>query len=615
MTKICGLIGFIEKAKKINGDKYDYSLVEYVNNHTKIKIICPEHGVFEQTPGNHINRKSGCPNCKNTLTTIDFIEKAKKIHGDKYDYSLVKYVDTKTKVKIICPNHGIFEQTPMGHYNSGCVKCSYEKRSNNNKLTTIDFIEKAKKIHGDKYDYSKTKYYGNNLSLKIICQIHGEFEQEANSHLQGAGCKKCGIELRSKNRKYNNPQYIIKAKRIHGDKYDYSKTKYLDSNTKINIGCLKHGYFMQTPSDHLLGTGCPKCKNDSLSLGLETFVLRANEKHNNKYDYSLVKYVNSYSNVIITCPEHGKFEQTPHSHLKGYGCMNCGKFISISEREIFCFIENELKITNIIKNDRTILNGKELDMYFPEHNLAIEFNGLYWHSELFKDKNYHLNKTEECKKQGINLIHIFEDEWIHKQMIVKSMLRNKFGLNINKIYGRKTIIKEINDNDLIRNFLDNNHIQGYVGSKYKIGLFYENELISLMTFTKSRKTISNNELSYELNRYCNKLNTSVIGGASKLFNFFILNFNYGEVVSFADRRYSNGELYLTLKFKKTKTNKPSYSYFNKNGTKRYHRFGFRKDNLKKMGKDIINKNEHEIMLDMGYFRIYDCGTIKYIYNE
>jgi hypothetical protein len=163
-------------------------LVDYKNTYTKIKIICPVHGIFEQRTSNHL-RGQGCKQCGGTkkLTTEEFIKKAKTIHGDKYDYNLVDYKNTYTKVKIICPIHGVFKQKPSDHLrNNGCPECSGTK-----KLTTKEFIEKAKAVHGDKYDYSLVKYKNTKTKVKIICPIHNTFEQRPNSHLKGFGCPEC----------------------------------------------------------------------------------------------------------------------------------------------------------------------------------------------------------------------------------------------------------------------------------------------------------------------------------------------------------------------------------------------------------------------------------------
>jgi hypothetical protein len=185
---------FISKAIKIHGDKYDYSLVDYKNNHTNIQIKCSKHGVFEQSPNSHL-RKRGCPTCgrinmglKKRNTLNNFIEQAKSIHGDKYNYSLVEYVSNYTKVKIICPKHGVFEQKPNSHITgkSGCLICSGKYKSDKN-----FFIEKSKKIHDSFYDYSLVDYKNNNIKVKIICPKHGVFEQKPNNHLSGQNCPIC----------------------------------------------------------------------------------------------------------------------------------------------------------------------------------------------------------------------------------------------------------------------------------------------------------------------------------------------------------------------------------------------------------------------------------------
>jgi hypothetical protein len=244
-------------------------------------------------------------------------------------------------------------------------------------------------------------------------------------------------------------------------------------------------------------------------------------------------------------------------------------------------------------NTRKIISPLELDVFIPSHNIAIEFDGLYWHSELHKPSNYHLNKTELCEKQGIQLIHIFEDEWRDKRDIIKSRLKNILGLTNNKIFGRKTQIKEVNSIDA-KEFLNKNHIQGNVNSSIKIGLYLNNELVSLMTFGKGRIALGGDSNQYELLRFCNKLDTSVIGGADKLLKYFIKTYKPKDIISYADRRWSQGDLYEKLGFDNTHNSSPNYWYIINN--KRKYRFGFRKSILVKQGCDI-NKTEHQIMLD------------------
>jgi hypothetical protein len=292
-------------------------------------------------------------------------------------------------------------------------------------------------------------------------------------------------------------------------------------------------------------------------------------------------------------------------------CVKCNpKKQNIKQNEIFNFIS--IYYPNTISSDRNILKGKEIDIYIPELNLGFEFNGLYWHSEIYKERTYHLDKTRECLNSGISLFHIWEDNWLYKQDIVKSMILNKIGKTPNKIFARKCEVKEINDNNLVRGFLDKNHIQGFVGSKIKIGLFFENDLVGLMTFGNLRKSLGqkSQEGSYEMLRFCNKLNTNVIGGASKLFSHFIKNYDVKKVISYSDSSRSDGNLYQKLNFKLQHETDPNY-YWIVDGIRR-HRFNFRKDKLVREGSDP-NKTEIEIMNEKGFFRIFDCGSKNWIF--
>ena len=258
---------------------------------------------------------------------------------------------------------------------------------------------------------------------------------------------------------------------------------------------------------------------------------------------------------------------------------------------------------------------QSLDIYLPEKKIAFEFDGLYWHNEINKpDKNYHLNKTEECSKKDIQLIHIFEDEWIYKQDIVKSRIKSLLNTSTNKIYARKCIIKEITNKES-RTFCDNNHLQGGINSNLSFGLYYDNELVSVMTFGKLRKNLGSKtkEGYYELLRFCNKLDSNVIGGASKLLKHFINAYNPQEIISYADRRWSKGNMYEKLGFTFSHNSQPNYYYVFGNTKK--NRFNFRKDILIKKYNCPKNMSEHEFCLSQKWYRIYDCGTLVYKWKK
>lgn len=247
-------------------------------------------------------------------TTEDFIKKAKEKHGNKYDYSLVEYVNNVTKVKIICKEHGVFEQTPIWHLNrGGCLSCS----NNYGKLTTEHFIERAKEKHGNKYDYSNTVYIGALKKLNITCKEHGEFSIFPHAHFKGYGCPMCGGKLT-----YN--MFIEKANFVHSNKYNYSKFAelHVPKSKKIEIICPKHGKFNTSIHNHLGGIGCPKCRR--VVGDMEDFLRLSMEKYGDKYDYSLVKIGGCSDKIKIICPKHGLFEQRMDYHVNGFGCNLCG---------------------------------------------------------------------------------------------------------------------------------------------------------------------------------------------------------------------------------------------------------------------------------------------------
>lgn len=476
-------------------------------------------------------------------------------------------------------------------------------------------IKRFNEIHGDKYIYQSLSYKNQKEKITIHCQEHGDFIQRIDAHLGGQECPKCSLIKNAKGRNSSTEKFINSAKNIYGDKYDYSLVNYIKAKIRIKIICPVHGVFQLTPDKHLSGQECPTCTMDkfkkSVSKKNEQFINEAINLNGEKYDYSLVDYTNSSTKIKIICPIHGVFEQTPSNHLyQNQDCPKCSIKNIKSENKIKSFVTSLNLIT--INNNKTLIKPYELDIFIPSHNIAIEYDGLYWHSELHKDKNYHLNKTESCEKQGIKLIHIFEDEWLHKQDIVKSRLKNILGLTETKIFARKCVIKEVPSKDS-KLFLDNNHIQGNVNAKIKLGLYYDNELVSIMTFGGLRKTMGNNtkEGVYELMRFCNKLDTTIIGSASRLLSYFIKTYKPIQIVSYADRRWSDGGLYETLGFEFKHNSEPNYFYILRQ--KREYRFNFRKSELIKQGFDST-KSEHQIMLERGIYRIYDCGNKRYEMN-
>jgi G:T-mismatch repair DNA endonuclease (very short patch repair protein) len=442
---------FINDAKKVHGDKYDYSLVDYKLNTIPVIIKCKVHDEFEQKPINHIIGK-GCPKCtikenaeSRKCTTEQFIEKAIKKHGDKYNYDKTIYTGSTDTVIISCLKHGDFEQVAINHLSgNGCSNCGIEK-SNGLKCTTENFIEKARKVHGDKYDYSDVVYINTKTHVMIRCELHGIFMQYPPSHLSGSICPKCQSIEQGLKQRHTIDEFIEKSRKKHGDKYDYSNTIYTKNKDKVIIKCPEHGEFQQVASDHLTGYGCKKCAIDKRANTCRStkdeVIRRANEIHNNAYDYSLMEYKNNSTRVDIIChkkfkdgTEHGIFRQNMicHIHDKN-GCPKCSSRhyskVQIEWLESITLYTG-IKIQHAENNKEHNIKGtyKYADGYSSEFNTVFEFHGCFYHGcpECYPDRNkcnevcsktfnelYEntLKKEQDCIDNGYNLVTVWECEW------------------------------------------------------------------------------------------------------------------------------------------------------------------------------------------------------------
>ena len=542
-----------------------------------------------------------------------FIEKAIKRHGEKYDYSKVEYVGSQSKVCIICPEHGEFWQEPAAHVRgNGCPICANLKRGDTFRSNLDEFIKRAKKVHGDKYDYSLVKYVNAETKVCIICHEHGKFYITPQHHIIGQGCPKCA------GRGLSTEDIIKKFISVHGDKYDYSKVVYKKMNEKVCIICPEHGEFWQTPGKHINGQGCPRCAKLSAAkknnIGVEEFIKRSEEKWGKKYDYSKVDYKKMSEKVEIICPKHGSFFQRPYDHLNGHGCPVCGKLESKDEIELYEFICHLVGKDNVIHNDRKILDGKEIDILIPEYNIGFEYNGLRWHCESYdKDRYYHLNKTLLAGKKGIRLVHIFEDEWVNNKEIVMNYVKTILGKNAdNKIMAEDCYVKEI-DTDLAKAFLKKNHIQGFASASVHVGCFKDDLLIGVMSFLKE------DGVMWNLNRFATDINYTCDGILDKMFKWFLEKYGTVLIKSFADKRWQFNEsdtIYNSLGFKYVNDVKPDYRYVQtSNPIKRINKVNFRKNMLANKYNFSKEMTELEMANQLGYERIWDCGSLRYEYSN
>lgn len=290
--------------------------------------------------------------------------------------------------------------------------------------------------------------------------------------------------------------------------------------------------------------------------------------------------------------------------------VDIGSKESYTENKLYEYICSIYNGT-VERKNREILRGKELDIYIPEKHIAIEFNGDYWHSTIFKDKKYHQEKTIDCAKQGIRLIHIFEHEYIHNEERIKSFLKDIITDNKKVIYARNTEVREI-ESLTAQEFCELYHLQFWSTSKVYIGCFYKNELVSVMTFSKPR---FDNNSDYEIIRYCTKYETSIIGGASKMFKYFIDKYNPTSIVTYSDISKFTGNIYTKLGFEADKITSPNYVWVSDDLKDVLTRYQTQKHKLIEKGLGTEEQTEDEIMYNLNFLKIYDCGNIRLIWNK
>jgi hypothetical protein len=466
-----------------------------------------------------------------------------------------------------------------------CDKCSHIKiKSFNRKKWGVDYFSQTKE-YTEKFKNTMIERYGVEYALQ---------SEELKDKAKKTNLNKFGVE----NPFIDNEMIRSKFKEKWGVDHP-SKVEEIIEKTKIT-----------------------KALNDS-SLSSDRIRKKIKQTNNDRYgcntpsqsDFirdnmisnhpNYLKYIGNNTSIFMCENNHIYYIDSSNFHNRMRSnlplctvCNPIGDSQSIKEKDLYEFIKSVYK-GDITKSYR---DGLEIDIYLPQLKIGFEFNGLYWHSEEWKDKLYHLNKTNYFKERGIRIIHIWEDDWDNKREIIKSQIKNWIGLTQNKIFARNCEVKEIESKNYIE-FLNKNHIQGTVRCGIKLGLYYNDELVSLMTFDnfEGRKKMENG--GWNLSRFCNKLNTNVVGGSSKLLQYFIRNFKPSRVISYADRDWSQGDLYYKLGFNKVSESKPDYKYLVDN--KRVHKSRFRKSRLN------TNLTESQEMKKSQIQRIWDCGKIKF----
>ena len=483
-------------------------------------------------------------------------------------------------------------------------------------LTQQQFIDKATKLHNNKYSYDKTIYIRSAQKIIVTCPFHGDFTVTANNHVSQSnlcGCPECGGS-----KKLSSAEFIQRANEAHSNKYDYTKMVYGGTQKHITIICPKHGEFTQTPTRHMQGRGCQKCGGTQL-INITTAIEKAALVHDGRYTYDLIPSNARYTDVVpIVCPKHKVFYIPMKFHINRlWGCPSCACRSSAPEQEIVDFLS---QYTLVEQRNRTLIAPKEIDIWLPEFNIAIEFHGLYWHTT--PNVGYqHREKWELTQKINLRLIQIFSDEWINKQDIVKNRLLSFIGkserndarkLSINKVAWKEAKI-----------FLNTTHIQGAGRAGNCYGLYEKNNsrLLAVATFGKKRSgamTGAEEEGVYEVLRYASIGN--VRGGFTKLLSAFKKEFFPKEIISYCDLRYGAGGLYLAAGFTLDYVTEPDYWWVSKNKKERITRYATQKHKIANIKHPLhkyyaVDKTESQICAEAGLEKIHGVGHQKWIWKN
>ena len=457
-------------------------------------------------------------------------------------------------------------------------------------LSSEEIREKIKQTNLKKYgvltpmESKECKYNYEKVMIEKYGVRYPIFIKEVNDKIKKTNLEKYGAEyplkseeIREKIKKTNLEKYGNEIYARSKDFLNLSFKKFKDQIKDYVIPLFKDDEYEGFMSDKIYPWKCVKCGNEF------------NQKLYTSSPTELVN-INEYIPRCLKC----------YPHLSG---------ISNLEKQILDYIKS-IYLDEIIENDRKIIKPYELDIVIPEKKVAIEFNGNFWHSEKIKpNQKYHLNKTLICEEQGYKLIHIWEYDWLNpdKQNILKEKIKAILGINQTKIYARKCLVKEISTKEK-NEFLNLHHIQGEDKSSVKLGLFFENELVGAMTFGKPR---FNKKYEYELIRYATKSGLQVLGGAGKLLKYFERNYNPKSIITYADRSYSQGNMYRKIGFNELKSAEPNYQWID--GIRILSRYQCQKHRLKEILGDKFNENlsETENMIANGFIKVYDCGNLVF----
>ena len=612
----------------LHGTFYDYSNTVFKTLEDHIEVLCPLHGVFSLTLNTHLKSTAKYNKCKFCVHLEKIKEEDKKYDLDLSNLSFnspTGLINDAILTNIRCKVHDLVFNQGFATYSKGykgCPKCKSESQSNTMSSKNLNhlpknsklFKEKVFNLFGDKYKVVG-EYKGSKEPIEISCTTHGSFFEKPFVFLsKRVGCPSC-LEVEDQ-----TSIWIEKAKVIHGDKYDYSKSSYIASREDIHIICPLHGSFFPRANTHLNGYGCKPCGTLVVQEKRKLPLAEVKERillMFPSYSCNFTSYTNQFEKLEIECPTHGVFLKDFKSLAIGVGCPSCVSK-SNPETEITTYLlDLGISTSDIIRNSRPQwMEGKELDIYIPKFKLAIEYNGSSFHhsskskyvdsfySSRYKPSDYHFKKWKLCKDNDVTLLSIYDFYWFQKQKqdIYKSKIQHYLRLDT-KIYARKCTIVEV-PNQEAYSFYESNHIEGkgfaYKSSK-SYALRYDNKNIMYATIGELYNQ-SSKQQEQKLHRICTLSGYTVVGGISKLSKFL--------TTTFGDFKFQ-----LTLSSGGTipdvNLSNVSLRYFwvLPGGRKYFPRNKTQKHLLEKHFKSPLLEDDTEstYMERLGYLKVYDNG--------
>lgn len=604
---------FVSRCQAQHGDRYDYGKVVYDGPDSEIIVTCKPHGDFNIVARVHLNNARGCPVCadERRVTSQRFLKRCHAIFGDAYTYDAVTFETVSDVVTVTCKKHGDFSRA-VSHLleGRGCPQCARERVvAKPRKTPSYDVVERFVSVHGDRYDYSLVNFVAYDVPVDVICRKHGVFPILPINHWKGAHCRKCARETAGEKNRLGDSEWLEKFRAVHGDRYDYPSVQRIHSEKRIDVVCKEHGVFSVLVRNHYYGKhGCPDCSDygpDSQQSVLRKFL----RIHGDRYDYSEVDYRGTKDKVTIICKSHGRFLQAPDSHIQGAGCPKCGiesrlalpsRSVSKAELEIQQYVNSlgfDTEHGYLPQSD----SKWTFDVILPDQKLAIEYNGVYWHSYPRAHRGQHYHKRKNAEANGYRLITIWEDNWQQNRARMESLIRRALRPAEVKLGARETLVAKV-PLEQAKEFHEAYHVQGF-GLKraaHHYALFDQADMVAVASFDSVGT----------LHRYTVMDGVSIAGGLKKLIKAYRGHFGDLPIVTFCDRDHFTGCLYRASGFDLT-GGSLTMSYVV--GPKRVRREHYMKHKLPALFEDVdMSMKEIDICAENNVFACWNSGTERYI---